>query len=67
MSVLVFSRNSKFYPELCIALVLIFSLQNQSFQVGPKQLLELDNDVIIYLLELDNDVIIYLLTLVEQE
>ena len=46
MSILVFLRNSNFYPEL-IALVLIFSLQNQSFQIEPKLFLELDNDVLI--------------------
>ena len=46
VGVLVFSQNLKFYPELYIALVL---MQNQSFQICLKQLVELDKDVLIYL------------------
>ena len=46
VSILVFSRNLNFTLNY-IALVLIFSLQNQSFQIGPKLFLELDNDVLI--------------------
>ena len=36
-----------FIPYIYLALVLIFSLQNQSFPIEAKLFLELDNDVLI--------------------